>query len=822
MKKRIFLILGIFVGLMASISSLQAQQAKDYFNFEERGEAYFSFKLPSREIVQELATIMTINEVDTEKNEVTAYANKREFETFLKYGLKPTILTPPSMERGVEMFDYRSGEKYEWDKYPTYDSYVNMMAEFQTNYPTLCTTTSIGKTVKNRDLWMCKITSSENTGKKPRVLYTSTMHGDETTGYVVMLRLIDYLLSNYNTDPRVKNILDKTEVWICPITNPDGTYKNGNHTVYGATRYNANEVDLNRNFKDEVHGDHPDGEEWQPESLVFMELQDDVHFTMSANFHGGVEVVNYPWDNKYELHADNDWYKHIARQYADACQAVAPAGYMNYKQNGITNGAQWYLVPGGRQDNANYYHRQREITIELSDTKLVPESQLPKYWDWNKESLLKFIEESTYGIHGTVTDATTGAPVKCLVTIAGHDKLNSDVYSDATTGYYSRPIKAGTYTVTYKADGYPVETLEITVSDGQTVIMDVPLGGGTTQAPVANFDAPTTTIMVGGSVTFQDKSTNTPTAWEWTFQGGTPATSTQQNPSVTYNQAGKFDVTLKVTNAAGSQTITKQKFITVNMPQPVADFVGSPTEIEEGGTVTFQNKSVNATSYAWTFNGGTPSSSTAQNPQVTYNQAGEYDVTLIATNASGSVTKTKQKYIKVKKAPVPAPVADFVGTPRTVHKGETVSFKDLSTNNPTSWLWVFEGGEPATSTEQNPTITYMNTGNFAVQLTATNDGGSNTKKTNGYITVIINDGIEDVAAQTGISIHPENNAKQITIEADAPIKSVVVYDMNGRMVSQMSPNKARAIINLSSVSDGIYTITITTVKATRTEKIRIG
>ena len=96
---------------------------------------------------------------------------------------------------------------------------------------------------------ICKLTSSANTGKKPRVLYTSTMHGDETTGYVVLLRLIDHLLSNYESDPRIKNILDKTEVWICPLTNPDGAYRAGNHTVQGATRYNANNVNLNRNHE---------------------------------------------------------------------------------------------------------------------------------------------------------------------------------------------------------------------------------------------------------------------------------------------------------------------------------------------------------------------------------------------------------------------------------------------------------------------------------------------------------------------------------------------------------------------------------------------
>ncbi len=51
-------------------------------------------------------------------------------------------------------------------------------------------------------------------------MYSATMHGDETTGYILMLRLIDYLLSNYGADPQVTNILDNMEVWIYPLANP--------------------------------------------------------------------------------------------------------------------------------------------------------------------------------------------------------------------------------------------------------------------------------------------------------------------------------------------------------------------------------------------------------------------------------------------------------------------------------------------------------------------------------------------------------------------------------------------------------------------------
>jgi len=86
---------------------------------------------------------------------------------------------------------------------------------------------------------------------KPKFLYTSTIHGDETTGWILMLRLIDYLLEN-PTLPECQNILENIDLYICPNTNPDGTYHGGNNTVNGATRANANGIDMNRKMLSET------------------------------------------------------------------------------------------------------------------------------------------------------------------------------------------------------------------------------------------------------------------------------------------------------------------------------------------------------------------------------------------------------------------------------------------------------------------------------------------------------------------------------------------------------------------------------------------
>lgn len=182
------------------------------------------------------------------------------------------------------------------------------------------------------------------------------------------------------------------------------------------------------------------------------------------------------------------------------------------------------------------------------------------------------------------------------------------------------------------------------------------IGGACSPAvtPVADFSGTPTSVNTGGSVQFTDLSTNTPTAWSWTFQGGTPATSTVKNPSVTYATAGTYSVTLTASNAAGSNTRTRTGYITVTqVVTPVTDFSATPTTVNTGDPVQFTDLSTNTpTSWSWTFQGGTPATSTAKNPSVTYATAGTYSVSLTATNSAGSNTKNKTAYITVNAATV--------------------------------------------------------------------------------------------------------------------------------------------------------------------------
>ena len=554
MRTKLLVILFLFVSM-----GMTAQETNLDKLMQERNEYYFTFELNGNDNLPLIAKTISVDRVDG--NVVTAYANNKEFAAFQKLGYEITLQTPPSMMFKAEMWDGSNRAEYDWDAYPTYEAYENMMFAFQANHPDKCQIINLGTLASNRKILIAHINNGTSTGK-PKFLYTSTIHGDETTGWMLMLRFIDYLLEN-PTLPECANILNNVDLYVGPNTNPDGTYHGGNSNVNGATRGNAYGVDMNRNYADPHEGPHPDGNAYALETEWFMQFAQDNNFVMGANYHGGEEVMNYPWDNTYTLHADDAWWQLVSHEYADLCHAVS-SGYMNGYNNGITNGAQWYMIGGGRQDYMNGYAQCREETIECSDVKCPNGSQMPNFWNINKNAIFAYVNQVLNGIHGTVVDAESKAPIGgATITLVGHDDQYSTVSTQLPGGDFHRPVKAGTYNVRITRNGYESYETQVTVADGEAVTINAQMVA--LEGVVADFIADATSVSIGSAVHFTDQSwAANITSWNWEFEGGTPSTSTVQNPVVTYNQAGTFGVRLTVTNNDGeSDTKYMPNYISV-------------------------------------------------------------------------------------------------------------------------------------------------------------------------------------------------------------------------------------------------------------------
>jgi hypothetical protein len=488
--KKLFLI--VFTSVFLFSSNSFAQDIKSYNDqkeiiekyLSERNEIYFKFYVSSKDVLKNLANEISIDNVkDNVINyEVIAYANSNEMELFKKYNINFEVMVPPSLQFPVKMSD-NINEIMAWNVYPTYDAYVTMMNNFATTYPNICRIVNIGTTVQGRALLFAVISDSVNFRKpKPRFQYSSSMHGDETTGYVSMLRLIDTLLSSYGTNPKLTDLVKNVEIWINPLANPDGTYHGGNGTVTGATRTNANGFDINRNFPDFHYGPNPTGA-WQPETIAMMNLFRQYNFSLSMNFHGGAEVINYPWDCEAPHHPDNDWYLNISKRYVDTVHLVSStymADLLSSDPNipGITNGYAWYYVYGGRQDYMTFVTGGREITAEISHTKLLPEAQLPTYYGYNVRSFINHIKECLYGVRGIVTDSVSGLPLKAKIRVQGREYMSdsTSIFSDTTCGDYHRMLPTGTYTLTFKAPNhYPKTISGVYAKMDSTTILNVKL-----------------------------------------------------------------------------------------------------------------------------------------------------------------------------------------------------------------------------------------------------------------------------------------------------------------------------------------------------------
>ncbi|MBC7776365.1 MAG: PKD domain-containing protein [Phycisphaerae bacterium] len=277
---------------------------------------------------------------------------------------------------------------------------------------------------------------------------------------------------------------------------------------------------------------------------------------------------------------------------------------------------------------------------------------------------------------------------------------NSSTNPNPTHGYAAD----GTYTVVLTASNN-CGTSTFT----QNVIINTEPGAG--------FSASTSSGCAVLTVNFADISSGNPVSWEWDFPGGTPSSSTDENPTVQYFTPGVYDVTLVVTSIGGStDSFTQPGIITVN-GAPSAGFISSVN----GSIATFTNTSVNATSYIWNFGDG--SNSTSSDPTHTYANDGVYNVTLTASNNCGGTIFEQTVTI------VTPPTANFTTSASAGCTPFTVQFTNASSSNATTYAWEFPGGNPPASTQENPIVAWNTPGVYVVTLTASNAAGSSTSTT---------------------------------------------------------------------------------------------
>lgn len=339
--------------------------------------------------------------------------------------------------------------------------------------------------------------------------------------------------------------------------------------------------------------------------------------------------------------------------------------------------------------------------------------------------------------------------------------------------------------------------------------------------PLAAFSADVTTACTNVPVNFTSTSSGNPSTYNWSFPGGTPATSTAMNPTVTYSTPGTYSVTLSVTNALGSDTEIKSNYITISncAGAPTPSFNANAVAICSGQSISFYNTTTGApTSYNWIFQGGTPATSTAMNPIVNYPNAGDFSVTLVASNANGANSSNQVNYIHVDSSANAS--FTFAGT-----GNGNVQFTNTSTGkSPMTYNWSFQGATPNSSTQTNPSTSYPSNGTFTAYLTATNSCGVNTYTSQITVDIVgISNPFEGM-----LQLYPNPNEGNFVIEmkdADVQSLSFVLSDVQGKMLYSeeiaFTSGSVKHPISLPTLAAGTYFAKISAENKTANFKVVI-
>jgi hypothetical protein len=360
----------------------------------------------------------------------------------------------------------------QWYQYPTYQEYVGFLEKWQADYPQLAKLYNLGPSGQGtHEIYAMRISDNVDQNEaEPRFIQTATSRGDEVLNYMFTLHMIDTILTSYETDDRITRLVNSTELWFCPLLNPDATYRSGDHTVDSAVG-SVGDFNLDANWPCPCM----EGDNWMfgvydsyaPETAALLSLHNMYRFNLQVDLHGRIECALYPYGAIPVKVCDEDWYKWAATRYVgqvwDDC---GNNGYMTAHGDGVGHVYyDLYICHGTRSDFCARFAQAKGIRVATSVRGIVAESDLKKHWQWNKEALFQYYELFNTGIQGIVTDASTKKSIfNVKVSAVGHDYDNAEVNTDSV-GFYLRFIEKGIYSLTFSHPDYYPKTIDSIVID---------------------------------------------------------------------------------------------------------------------------------------------------------------------------------------------------------------------------------------------------------------------------------------------------------------------------------------------------------------------
>jgi hypothetical protein len=379
----------------------------------------------------------------------TADLTPAEVETLRRAGFDvvPAPAAPP--EEGSQA----EGALASWTPYAQMRSDYEAYAAA---HPAIAQFRVTGQSVRGRDIFALRISDNVQVEEdEPEVVFWANIHGDEFASGEIAYRWAMELLDAYGIDPALTGYVDDLEIWVIPLLNPDG-HENG-------TRENMNGVDLNRDFGWNWDGwGGSTGAYSQPETRSLQEFCLEENVSLSATLHCEGNIFLYPWCHSPHDVPEQDLVVAVGGLYANAANYTLIKSWDDYE----THGELLDLIHGG--------YGSLCYTAEISNSL----QQFDDSYARNTAGMELFCRDAGGGLHGLVTDALTGQPLRAAVMLSGSPY---PAYTDPLLGDVHRLVLPGTYDVTVWANGYlPVTVSGLHVVHGVATDFQVALqpGGG--------------------------------------------------------------------------------------------------------------------------------------------------------------------------------------------------------------------------------------------------------------------------------------------------------------------------------------------------------
>ena len=386
------------------------------------------------------------------------------------------------------------------NSYYTHSQINEKLVSFINSYPTICRQEVIGYSEENREIKALKISDNVNLDEtEPAVRLLADIHGDEKLSGEILLRLIEYVLLNYSVNSKITNIVNNLEIYCVVTVNPDGleNIKNGTRS---SIRYNANYVDLNRNF----------ASSWQPgtyhgtsafseaESLAIKALHEKEYFSSGLDLHTGSFCLTYLLDSVARDKIIEEFgYNYYLTYYLPDDEYIVELAdnfikLVNLKNFKKTNGGDWYIINGSIPEWSYESFGCIVYTVEMNHEKqsefnfnkekykygnIYTYESLDELIDERfylfKTALIDYLDKSRYGLSGIISDAGSNLPIGARIQIQGY---KYEILSSVNNGFFHRMLKSGEYNLTVKAEGYQEKRIHnILIKENETAFISIML-----------------------------------------------------------------------------------------------------------------------------------------------------------------------------------------------------------------------------------------------------------------------------------------------------------------------------------------------------------